>query len=73
VHHLEGKRGKLGRDAPLNWEKVCDERPSHPQDIMGTPKYWMEEWKSKWDELGRVGCTSGRETFPGPLVPELIA
>jgi len=22
---------------------------------MGTPKYWMEDWKSRWDELGRYG------------------
>jgi len=32
-------------------------------------------WKnggSRWDELGRVGCVSGRETFPEPLEPELI-
>ena len=30
--------------------QCCDQRPSHPQDIMGIPKYWMEDWKSRWDE-----------------------
>jgi len=26
-----------------------------PSNIMGTPKYWMEDWKSRWDEVGRCG------------------
>ena len=43
----------------------CDERPSHPQDIMGIPKYRMEDWRYRWDELGRCG----RVTSPEPIAP----
>jgi len=43
----------------------CDERPSHPQDIMGIPKYWMEDWRSRWDELRRCGVRQWKWDVPG--------
>jgi len=43
----------------------CDERPSHPQVIMGIPKYWTEDWRSRWDELGRCGVRQWTWDVPG--------
>jgi len=33
----------------------CDERSSHPQILGEPPKYWMEDWRSRWNGLGRYG------------------
>jgi len=36
-----------------------------PSNIMRTPKYWMEDWKSRWDELGRCGMRQWTWDVPG--------
>jgi len=43
----------------------CDERPSHPQDIMGIPKYWTEDRRSRWDKLERCGVRQWAWDVPG--------